>query len=442
MALGDLRRCQLDVNNLLPPIARGYTLPVGPVAARRDHGPLDSQEDRAMDEMLPFNEPDYVAAPYPYWDRLRDDAPAYFSDTYGFWAITRYDDVMNVLHDPARFSSQGGPAGRSEEAGIPRLPLIQDDPPHHDRLRRILSKAFTPRTTQDREARIREIAAELVHDLRASVEAGASIDLVQAFTSPFPVRVIAEILGIPRELHERLRMWNATTSVTGSANIGPDEMPNVMREMYDTLAELIEARRKKPRDDLFSALIDASESDVSPLKPDELVGLCQLLWAAGNETTTNLLSNTALLLQHQPDLLESVRSERDRHPAMVEELLRLESPVNCLARTATEDIALHGRKIAKGDVAMVMFAAANRDPRHFERPYEFDADRRPNDHVALSHGIHFCLGSHLARLEARVGLETFADLLPDVQLQPEKGMRIPIGILRGWLSLPVEVRSA
>ncbi len=125
---------------------------------------------------------------------------------------------------------------------------------------------------------------------------------------------------------------------------------------------------------------------------------------------------------------------------MVEEMLRLQSPVNCLARTASEDVELRGEKIRKGDVLMVMFAAANRDPRHFERPAEFDPDRRPNDHVALSHGIHFCLGSHLARLEARVGLAAFGELLPTVQLQPDAGARIPVGILRGWLRLPLEGR--
>ena len=173
---------------------------------------------------------------------------------------------------------------------------------------------------------------------------------------------------------------------------------------------------------------------------EELVGLCQLLWVAGNETTTNLISNAALVLQERPDLLEMVRGEPARIPAMVEEMLRLQSPVNCLSRTATEDIELQGEKIRKGQIVMVIFASANCDPRHFERPDEFDPDRRPNDHVALSHGIHFCLGSHLARLEARIGLEALGELLPTVRLRPERGARIPIGILRGWMRLPLEPR--
>ncbi len=153
-----------------------------------------------------------------------------------------------------------------------------------------------------------------------------------------------------------------------------------------------------------------------------------------------MLSNAALVLQERPDLLEMVRAEPARIPAIVEEMLRLKSPINCLARKATEDVEMHGETIRQGDVIMVMFASANRDPRHFERSDEFDADRSPNDHVALSHGIHFCLGSHLARLEARVGIEALGELLPSVQLQSDAGARIPFGILRGWLRLPLVLR--
>jgi cytochrome P450 len=394
-----------------------------------------------MENLLPFNHPDYIASPYAHWERLRDEAPIYWCEDGNFWAVTRYDDVLEVLHDPARFSSGGGPGGTGEESGLPRLPLIQDDPPHHDRLRRILSKAFTPRITAEREERLREIADELVEQVRSRARSREGADLVRMFTSPFPVNVIAEILGIPPEKHDQLRMWNATTSVTGAAEIMQDQAPTLMREMYGALAELIEERRADRRDDLFSALIDASENDESPLKPEELVGLCQLLWTAGNETTTNLLSNSALVLQESPDLLRTVQKQPDRIPVMIEELLRLQSPVNCLARRASEDVELHGQKLRKGDVMMVFFAAANRDPRHFDRADEFRMDRRPNDHVAFSHGIHFCLGSHLARLEARIGLEALGGLLPEVEIRPDRGARIPTGILRGWMTLPIEART-
>jgi cytochrome P450 len=390
-----------------------------------------------MEDLLPFDDPGYIADPYSHWQRLRDEAPVYWCTKHRFWAVTRYDDVKAVLQDPTRFSSKGGPIGRYEEAGLPRQTLIQDDPPHHDRLRRILSKAFTPRITAEREERVREIARGLLDDARERLTAGDDLDLVGAFTSPFPVNVIAEILGIPSELHDRLRLWNATTSVTGAAELKPSAAPRIMREMHATLAELIDARRSDRRDDLFSALIDASESDESPLEPEELVGLCQLLWTAGNETTTNLLSNAALVLQDRPDLVQRIHASPEQTPDLVEELLRLESPVNCLARTATLDVELHGQKILKDDVLMVMFAAANRDPRHFDRPEELDPTRKPNDHVAFSHGIHFCLGSHLARLEARVGLEALAALVPTTRVHAEKGVRIPTGILRGWLRLPL-----
>jgi cytochrome P450 len=394
-----------------------------------------------MEDLLPFSDPGYIASPYAHWRRLRDEAPVYWSEGHRFWAITRYDDVLSILRDPGRFSSRGGPMGRGEEVGLPRQPLIQDDPPHHDRLRRILSKAFTPRITAEREGRIRQLAKRLMDEVRKRVAAGEAIDLVAGFTSPFPVGVIAEILGIPPELHDRLRLWNAASSVTGAVELRDAHAPSVMREMYETLADLVEKRRGVPGSDLISALIDASELDESPLRPEELVGLCQLLWTAGNETTTNLLSNAALVLAARPDLLALVRDEPARIPSMVEELLRLESPVNCLARRANEDVERCGQTIHKDDVLMIFFAAANRDPRHFERADEFDPDRRPNDHVGFSHGIHFCLGSHLARLEARLGLELLGELLPDVKVRPELGARIPVGILRGWLRLPLEPRA-
>lgn len=391
-----------------------------------------------MNDLLPFNDPRYIAEPYGYWARLRDEAPVYWCEPMQFWAITRYDDALEVLHDPAHFSSEGGPTGRQLGSTLPRLPLLQDDPPHHDRLRRILSKAFTPKITAEREDRVRRIADDLVADLRRGLAEGEPVDLVRAFTSPMPVNVIAEILGIPPELKDRLRMWNATTSVTGAVELAEAHRPETMREMYETLAELLEERRRDRRDDLFSALIEASENDESPLRPDELVGLCQLLWNAGNETTTNLLSNVAVVLQERPDLLERVRARPRDIPLMVDEFLRLHTPISCLARTANEDLELKGQKIRKEDVLMVIFAAANRDPRHFERADEFDCDRRPNDHVAFSHGIHFCLGSHLARLEARVGLEVLGELLPQVRIRTDRGARIPTALLRGWLTLPLE----
>jgi cytochrome P450 len=390
------------------------------------------------EELLPFNDPRYIAEPYQHWARLRDEAPVYWCPTMEFWAITRYDDVIEVLHDPTRFSSQGGPTGRQRGSRLPRLPLLQDDPPHHDRLRRILSKAFTPKTTSQRERRVREIADELAADLRRRLAAGEKVDLVRGFTSPLPVGVIAEILGIPSELKDRLRMWNATTSVTGAVELEEAHRPETMREMYETLAELLEERRRDRKPDLFSALIEASENDESPLRPDELVGLCQLLWNAGNETTTNLLSNAALVLQERPDLLELVRAQPGKIPDLVDEFLRLHSPINCLARTASEDLELRGQKIRKHDVLMVMFAAANRDERHFDRPDEFDPDRRAGDHVAFGHGIHFCLGSHLARLEARVGLAVLGELLPQVRIRTDRAARIPTALLRGWLNLPLE----
>jgi cytochrome P450 len=392
-----------------------------------------------MSELLPFYHPAYVAAPHPYWDRLRDEAPVHWNAEHGFWALTRYDDVVSVLHDPARFSSACGPSGGVAGEGQPFLPMIQNDPPDHERLRRILSRAFVPRIVAEREPRIRAIGAELLQNLRIRAQSGESVDLVEHFASPLPVSVIAEILGIPPELRERLKLWSDATTVTGAARVDDAYRPQVMGELYETLAALIEERRRSPRDDLFSWLIAASESDASPLRRDELVGLCLLLWLAGNETTTNLISNVALLLQERKDLCTLLRERPECARAFVEEALRLETPVNGLFRQVQQDLELRGEKLREGDRVFVMFAAANRDPRHFRDPARFDLGRSPNDHVAFGHGIHFCLGSHLARLEARVAFEGLAELLQGATLAPERGARIPVGNLKGWLRLPLEI---
>jgi hypothetical protein len=387
-----------------------------------------------MDARLPFDEPEYLADPYASWDRLREEAPVYWSEPQRFWALTRYDDVVAVLHDPERFSSAAGPSGLRLS---PFLPMISHDPPDHDRLRRIASRAFTPARVAEREPRLREIARTLVEALRARARSGAPLDFVEHFASPFPVRVIADILGIPESLHERLRLWNAATSVTGAMSARANDSPRVMEEMHATLAELVEERRAARRDDLVSALLQASESDEAPLRPEELVGLCLLLWIAGNETTTNLISNVAVLLQEEPRLQAELRGGPEALKAFVEEALRFAPPVNGLFREVALDTELCGKQLRKGDRVLMLFAAANRDPRHFPEPARFDPRRKPNDQVGFGHGIHFCLGSHLARLEARIACEWLAELLPAARLDPLRGARIPTGILRGWLRLPM-----
>ena len=396
---------------------------------------------------IPLLSPDFLADPRPTWRRLREQAPLYWSSRFGFWVVSRFDDASAILRDPDAFSSAIGPAGGMRDElddgagrGVGFLPMIQNDPPHHTRLRRILSRAFSPKRIAAMEPRIREIGRGLAAEIRCKRAAGEPLDLYADFASPLPVIVIAEILGIPEEVRGQLRFWAEATAV-GSGELHPAELRrSAVRQIGDCLEALIAERTRRPTDDLVSALVGIAASDEERLRPGELLGFCKLLWIAGNETTTNLISNGALVLQDLPELRQRLRAEPDRIPDFVEEALRFESPVNGLFRILARDVELAGHDLRKGQPVWVLFGSANRDPAHFRDPDRFDLDRRERDHLAFGLGIHFCLGAALARLEARVAFETLVPLLDELHLHPERGRRVPTPILRGWLELPMTPR--
>lgn len=208
--------------------------------------------------------------------------------------------------------------------------------------------------------------------------------------------------------------------------------------MSRLLGELISERRETPGDDLISSLVQIADDDGEQLRPSELLGFCKLLWIAGNETTTNLITNGALVLQSQPQLLTTLQNDPTLIPSFVEELLRYEGPTNGLFRQAAADIDFRGQHLRKGDAIWLLWAAGNRDPRQFSKPDDFDLSRNPTGHLAFGHGIHFCLGAHLARLEAQIAFERVIELLREFRCVPQEGRRLPTPILRGWLHLPME----
>ena len=392
---------------------------------------------------IPLLSPDYATDPRPFWAQLRREAPVLKSQQFGFWVVSRYEDVRSVLTRPEDFSSQIGPAGgmtpASDDAarsGMDFLPMIQHDAPDHTRLRSILSRAFSPRRIAGMETRIREIGASLVEEIRRKAASGEALDFYDDYASPLPVIVVAEILGIPASARESLGFWADATGVGSGERYSTDLRTRAFEQIDDCLRQIVAQREREPQDDLISALV-ASAREGEQLRPEELIGFCKLLWIAGNETTTNLISNGAVLLQERPELLARLRDAPDKIPDFVEELLRFESPVNGLFRRATRSVELHGEKIGAGDAVWMLFASGNRDAGHFPQPDEFVLERDPNDHLALGFGPHFCLGASLARLEARVGFEVLTELLPKFRLEPERGKRLPTPILRGWLSLPM-----
>jgi cytochrome P450 len=396
-----------------------------------------------------------IEDPYPHYARLRDEAPVCWLEEDNLWMVTRYDDVAAVLHDPATYSSADGMGAlMSGRVGRRRIDardlfgldmaslrvLIATDPPDHTRLRRLLSRAFTPRAIAELEPHLRQVCGELVDDLLANAERGTG-DLVAQLAFPFPVIVIAELLGIPPERRDDFKRWSDALVGALSGNWDPVEAQQTLAEMFMYLADVVERRRHQPGDDLISRLVaGADPDDPDSLSAIEITLFAVLLLVAGNETTTNLLGNGAAAFAAHPDQAQLLADQPDLLPAAIEEVLRWDGPIQALFRSTTRPVTLAGVELPAGAMLLVSFAAANRDPRHFGDPDGFDITRRPTDHLAFGHGIHYCLGASLARLEARLVGETLA--ARDVTLRPAPGARrVDSIILRGFARYPVAVTA-
>ena len=368
--------------------------------------------------------------PYPIYQLLRDEEPAYWNAERRFWALSRFADVWDAVHDPDTFSSARGIVIGSDATEL--LPMmIMTDPPRHDRLRSLVSRAFTPKRVAAMEQRIRAVADELIDGFG---EHGC--DLIADFAGPLPTVVIAEMLGVPAEDREEFKRWSNDLSRT-SPGTGADMRPAIEAgaRLAAYFAEVVEQRRRRPGADLVSALVDA-EIDGARLSHDELLGFCVLLLVAGNETTTNLIGNAAVHIARDRAVADALRTEPSRLAEAVEECLRFDSPVQGLARTLTRDVERHGRSMHEGQKVLLLFGSANRDPREFAEPDRLDVGRRIDRHLAFGHGVHYCLGAALARLEARVGFERLLARVPAWELTCPVTW-IHAGPIRGPVSLPV-----
>lgn len=383
----------------------------------------------------PFD-PDIIADPYPIYRELRDEAPVYWSVQANTWVLSRYDDVSAALGDPATYSSASGifptpPGVDMTELFLPML--IMTDPPRHTALRKIVSKAFTPRRIVALEPHIHAI----VDDLLDQAPGTGSWDFVSGFAGPLPAIVIADMLGVPREDRDRFRTWSTTliqsNPIRGEFGPGLD----AAAALYDYFTSFLAERRAHPQDDLMTALVHA-EFDGEQLSEEELLGFCLLLLVAGHETTTNLLSNSAVVLAQHPESRQQLADNPELVPAAVEELLRYDSPVQGLARTLTRPVDLHEQRMRKGDTVLLLFGSANRDGRAFSDADRFDINRRPERQVAFGRGIHFCLGASLARLEARIALEALLARHRDWDVDLRSAVRLRSGPIRGYVSLPVQ----
>jgi len=386
--------------------------------------------------------PEFNADPYPFYHRLREADPVHQSPL-GFWVLTRYDDCVMVLRDP-RFGRAGFEgllesvyANTVEQGRLPTSMLFRD-PPDHTRLRGLVSRAFTPRVVEGLRPRIQQI----VDGLLDRVQGAGRMEVISDLAYPLPVTVISEMLGVPEGDRERIKQWSADIARSLDA-IGLPTDPEIVdrgrtgrHAIGDYFRSLIPERKKRPRGDLLSLLIEAEEQG-DKLSEGELLATCVLLYIAGHETTVNLIGNGLLALLRHPKELERLRDAPSLIQSAVEELLRYDGPVQRTARITNADVELAEHKIPKGSMVVPVIGAANRDPAHFPDPDRLDVSRPDNRHIAFGFGIHFCLGAPLARLEGQITLGTLLHRLPRLALSTERPEWRESQVLRGLKALPV-----
>ena len=395
-------------------------------------------------ENIYFNpwDPAFRANPYPHYRPLLAGPPRIL-DLFGPTAmVTRFADVTAVLRDHAHFSSvrprdPSEPPNEGPFAGA--RTMLFSDPPMHTRLRRLVSRDFTPRRIREMEPRIREIAKQLI-DIAAR---NGDFDVMSGVANALPVMVIAEMLGVPPDHYEQFKHWSDTV-VSGDNTLPgtplPDEFHAATKALRDYFAEEIERRRKNPGADLVSALV-AAHDGTEAMTADELLAFVLLLLLAGNETTTNLIGNGMLALGRNPAQMDLLRQHPEMMPRAIEEILRYDGPVQSTIRFTTENVNLGGTALPANLGCFIIVAAANRDPAQFVDPDRFDISREPRDHVALGEGIHFCIGAPLARMEGAIAIGAMLERFPRLRLKNPNAEVVYKGsyFLRGLNSLSMSI---
>lgn len=351
-------------------------------------------------------DPDILDNPYPHYQLWREKHPVFRDEDTGEWIISRHADVLGALKNHKLFSSSA--FAESEKSAI-TLPLLSDDPPRHTKLRALVNRAFTSRSLKEIEASVERLS----HNLATKVQPGTPVDIAQAFTIVLPVAVIAQMMAIPIERGDDFKRWSDALTGTSEAVDMDQRMPDIM-EMAGFFSSLIPERRANPGDDLISKIVNA-EVDGERLSDEDITGFCMLLLIAGNETTTNLLSNLLYYCASNPGLWEALHADRSLIDSAIEEILRYDAPVQFVFRTVTEDMNLHGAKLSAGDIAVLLMGSANRDSAQQDTADEFRLDRTQNAHLTFGQGIHFCIGAPLGRMEARMALEALLDRFSSVR---------------------------
>lgn len=362
-----------------------------------------------------FADPNVQRCPFPHYDRLRDEAPVYLDESTGIYVLTRYDDVVEVLKDHARFSSQTGLVQTraseavqklyAQEGWAPVPTLLNNDPPDHRKYRALVDRTFSLARVRALEVYVRENVSNL---LDKAIRHGAEIEMIGEFAIRLPLIVISDLAGMPREMNDQMILWADAGVESTSPVLTPERELELARHTIEFQKYFIKRAaelRERPDNTIYSAMIhDGVEG--RPASEAELVSMMQILMVAGYETTTSALGSAISRLAVQPELAAELRTRPDQIPAFVEEILRIYSPLQGLFRKTTEDVQMHGVLIPKGSILMPRYGAANRDPEKFVHPEQIDLQREnAKRNVAFGYGVHHCVGNVLARAEIRIAVE-------------------------------------
>jgi cytochrome P450 len=406
-----------------------------------------------MGYVFDLGNPATNADPFPEFARLRVEDPVHWSPVMKAWIVTRYADVKQVALNNRQISAdrltpffKTNPEYQrgSIESLVRYLNhwMVFRDPPDHTRLRRLFNKAFTPTSVENLRPNIEDIVGHLIDGMQAKASRGGTVDYISDFAYPLPASVIMDLLGVPRADLARVKVWSddialfiGTAQVAGNKYLRAESGAKTMAGYFRTL---VEDRTERPRGDMISQLVLARD-DRDALSTDEIIGTCILLLFAGHETTTNLIGNGFLYAMKHRGEWERLVADTSLATTAVEEFLRYDGPSGALARVAAGDLEMGGKTIREGQRVFAFMNAANRDPGAFDDPERFDIGREPNAHLTFGHGIHFCLGAPLARLEAQIAITRLAERLPDIRLSGGDPEWHDSLILRGVKGLPVTI---
>jgi cytochrome P450 len=384
---------------------------------------------------------DINADPYPTYERLREEAPAYYNDRYDFWALSRHEDVEQGLVNWQVFSNTRSDILDIIKAGVELPPgvILFEDPPVHTMHRGLMSRVFTPRRMAALEDQVRDFCARCLDPLVGSER----FDIIEELASVMPTRVIGMLLGIPEQ--DQVAVRDRTDANLRTVPGQPMQVKEENVASGDMFADYIAWRADHPSDDLMTQLLNAEFEDEAgetrTLTRQEVLTYTAVIAGAGNETTGRLIGWLAKLLAEHPDQRREVVEDRSLIPKVIDESLRFEPTGHATARYVMQDVEYHGRTIPAGSPVLLLLASANRDPRRYERPDVFDIHREDIQHLTFGFGLHFCLGANLARLEGRVALDELLNRFPEWDVDYD-GMRLaPTSTVRGWERMPLIVRS-